>query len=80
MEERHVQVAGGSLRYTDVGSGRPVVVVQGVWVSRDLWNDVVAGMVLDLVERLEPEDVVLVGNDTGGGQPNVPHPSSAYGS
>jgi pimeloyl-ACP methyl ester carboxylesterase len=100
MEVRHIQVKGGSLQYTDEGSGRPLVFVQGVWVSRDLWKDTtesltgtarcirvdwplgghrepfdrdadlspwaIASMILDMLESLKLDDVVLVGNDTGG--------------
>jgi pimeloyl-ACP methyl ester carboxylesterase len=94
-----VELAQGTVRYRERGSGPPIVFVHGVAVNADLWRKVVplladrfrciapdwpvgahevpvpradvsppglAALIADFLEKLELEDVTLVGNDTGG--------------
>jgi pimeloyl-ACP methyl ester carboxylesterase len=97
---REIDLSAGRIRYTDTGSGEPIVFVHGLLASGALWSPVVprlegefrcvvpelplgahqhpmkpeaeltprsvAGMLAELIERLDLNGVTVVGNDTGG--------------
>src|ERR687894_313235 len=40
-EAREIQLAQGSIRYSEVGSGEPILLVHGILANGNLWRDVV---------------------------------------
>src|SRR5438105_2344178 len=100
LEQREVRLPQGVIRYRELGTGEPVVLVHGLLVNSLLWGDVaellakdfrviapdlplgshtaslnagadvtpigLAKLIADFLAALELENVVLVGNDTGG--------------
>jgi pimeloyl-ACP methyl ester carboxylesterase len=99
-EQRELRLAQGTIRYRELGSGEPIVLVHGLLTNSLLWADVapmlaeefrviapdwplgshrlplhpgsdlrppsLARLIADFISALELEDVMLVGNDTGG--------------
>jgi len=43
-EEKTVELAQGTIRYRETGSGEPIVLVHGILVNGDLWRKVVPGL------------------------------------
>jgi pimeloyl-ACP methyl ester carboxylesterase len=100
IDQREVRLPQGTIRYRELGTGEPIVLVHGMLVNSRLWADVaellakdfrviapdwplgshvqplnpgvdlsppgLARLIADFLEALELDDVVLVGNDTGG--------------
>lgn len=104
-QRKEVQLPAGTIRYREVGEGKPVVFVHGYLVDGRLWDGVVdrladrcrclapdwplgaqqvamnpdadlsppgiARLIADFLEKLELEDVTIVGNDSGGAMSQV---------
>tara|TARA_R110002110_G_scaffold350520_1_gene560522 strand:- start:575 stop:1435 length:861 start_codon:yes stop_codon:yes gene_type:complete len=47
MPDKSFKVSGGALHYSESGSGKPILFVQGVWFGRELWDDVVEDLKAD---------------------------------
>ncbi|WP_109829583.1 alpha/beta fold hydrolase [Reichenbachiella versicolor] len=45
--KKRIEVNGGALNYYEVGTGIPVVFVQGIWVSCRIWDDTVDNLAIN---------------------------------
>lgn len=64
-EEAAVEIDGVTIRYRELGRGRPVVFVHGVWVGGSLWEDV--------AERLTDHRCILPTWPLGAHRDPAPH-------
>lgn len=104
-ERREIELPAGTVRYREVGEGKPIVFVHGYLVDGRLWNGVVdrlsdrfrcfapdwpigsqqvamnrdadltppgiAAIISSFLDKLELDDVTIVGNDSGGAMSQV---------